>query len=154
MIGGATFELFVQHEAAAIEHGDADVVLITCGSDLLSRADRALGGTGVRQGRCRSGPSAQYEAPYGNMLIGSCALAAQRHMYEYGTTSEQLASVAVSARRFAAWNPSAMYRDPLTVNEVLSSRLAADQHEGQRRRCGTRRSHHRDGGRGGLRRSR
>jgi acetyl-CoA acetyltransferase len=126
MIGGSTFELFVQHAVAAIEHGDAETVLITYGSDVLSRRGRKLGGLGVRsEGGGVAGP-AQYEAPFGNVLIGSYAMAAQRHMSEYGTTSEQLASIAVEARKFAAWNPSALYRDPLSIEDVLASRLIAD----------------------------
>ena len=53
-------------------------------------------------------------------------MAAQRHMHEYGTTSEQLAEIAVGVREFAGLNPNAMYRDPITVDDVLSSRMIAD----------------------------
>jgi acetyl-CoA acetyltransferase len=67
-----------------------------------------------------------FEAPYGNSLVGSYAMAAQRHMHEYGTTPEQLAAVAVGVREFAAYNPNAMYREPLTIADVLESRLIAD----------------------------
>jgi len=71
------------------------------------------------------GPAA-YDALWGNSLVGSYALAAQRHMYQYGTTSEQLAEIAVTMRAHAAHNPQAQYRDPMTVEDVLSSRLIAD----------------------------
>jgi acetyl-CoA acetyltransferase len=125
MIGGSTFELFVQHAAAAIRSGDAETVLITYGSDVLSRAGRKLGTGNLRANTTVPGP-AQYEAPFGNVLIGAYAMAARRHMHEYGTTAEQLASIAVSARTFAAWNPSAQYRAPLTIDDVLSSRMIAD----------------------------
>jgi len=54
------------------------------------------------------------------------AMAARRHMYQYGTTSEQLAEIAVVTRRHAALNPLAMYRDPITVQDVLTSRMIAD----------------------------
>ncbi len=68
----------------------------------------------------------QYEAPYGSTLVGAYAMAARRHMHEYGTTSEQLAEIAVGVREYAGLNPSAMYRDPITVDDVLSSRMIAD----------------------------
>ena len=65
---------------------------------------------------------AQYEAPYGNVLIGAYAMAAQRHMHEYGTTPEQLAEIAVGVREHA----DALYRDLITVDDVVSSRMIAD----------------------------
>jgi acetyl-CoA acetyltransferase len=126
MIGGSSFELFIQHAAAAIEHGDAETILITYGSDELSRRGRKLGSTGVGGGTSGVPGPAQYEAPYGNTLIGAYALAAQRHMYEFGTTSEQLASIAVQTRAFAAWNPTALHKEPLTIDDVVSSRLVAE----------------------------
>jgi acetyl-CoA acetyltransferase len=81
-------------------------------------------GTGG-QGPQPVGPAAA-DALWGNTLVGSYALAAMRHMYEFGTTSEQLAEVAVTMRYHAATNPQAQYRDPITVDDVLSSRLIAD----------------------------
>jgi acetyl-CoA acetyltransferase len=126
MVGGSSFELLVQHAAAAIRDGQCDVVSITYGSDLLSRQGRMLGSRGhFGEGARVAGPT-QFEAPYGNVLIGAYAMAAQRHMYEYGTTPEQLAEIAVAARRHAALNPNALYRDPITVEDVVSSRVIAD----------------------------
>jgi acetyl-CoA acetyltransferase len=125
MIGGSTFELYVQHAAAAIRTGRADTVLITYGSDLLSRAGRRLGTSSLRGATSVPG-AAQYEAPYGSILIGAYAMAARRHMHEYGTTPEQLASIAVTARTYAGWNPSAQHSDPITVDDVLESRMVAD----------------------------
>ena len=61
--------------------------------------------------------------PFGPTIVGSYALVAQRHMHEYGTTSEQLAEIAVTMRRHAAMNPHAKYRDPITVEDVLASRV-------------------------------
>ena len=61
----------------------------------------------------------QYEAPYGNVLVGAYAMAARRHMHEFGTTSEQLAEIAVGVREHAALNPNARYRDPITVDDVV-----------------------------------
>jgi acetyl-CoA acetyltransferase len=126
MTGGSSFEHHVQHAAAAIREGHCDTVLITYGSDLLSRSGRMLGSRGHFGSGARVAGPAQFEAPYGNVLIGGYAMSAQRHMHEYGTTSEQLAEIAVAARGHAALNARALYRDPLTVDDVLSSRMVAD----------------------------
>ena len=67
--------------------------------------------------RCRS--RCRTSSRPGITLVGSYAMAAQRHMHEYGTTPEQLASIAVQTREHAARNPNAMYRDPITVDDVL-----------------------------------
>ena len=67
---------------------------------------------------------AEWEIPFGLRLpMGPYALAAARHMHEFGTTSEQLAPIAVSTRQWAALNPRARYRDPLTIDDVLASPL-------------------------------
>ena len=67
-------------------------------------------------------PSAEWELPYGlRMPMGAYALAASRHMAVYGTTPEQLAQIAVDTRRWAAMNPRARYRDPITIDDVLAS---------------------------------
>ena len=126
MVGGSTFEFYVQHAAAAIRAGQCETVLITYGSNLLSSQGRMLGTKGFfAEGQRVPGPL-QYEAPYGNVLIGAYAMAARRHMHEYGTTSEQLAEIAVAARSHAALNPNAMYRDPITIDDVVGSRMIAD----------------------------
>ena len=64
----------------------------------------------------------QFDAPYGHALIAKYAMATRRHMYEYGTTIEQLAEIAVSTRYNAWLNPDAYYRDPITIDDVQSSR--------------------------------
>jgi len=125
MVGGSSFEFHVEHAAAMIRDGTCDTVLITDGSDYFSRMGRALGTGGTNRGRHVSG-NAQWEAPYGNSLVGSYAMIAQRHMHEFGTKPEQLAEISVGVREFAGLNPNAMYRDPLTVDDVLSSRMIAD----------------------------
>ncbi len=126
MTGGSSFEFHVQHAAAAIRDGVCDTVLVTYGSDYLSRLGRTLGTGGfLRQGQAVGGPM-QFEAPYGNSLVGAYAMAARRHMHEFGTTSEQLAEIAVGVREYARLNPNAMYRDPLSVDDVINSRLIAD----------------------------
>ena len=66
---------------------------------------RRLGTGGLHRGvQTVAGPM-QYEAPYGNSLVGSYAMHAKRHMHEYGTTSEQLAEIAVGVREFAGAQP-------------------------------------------------
>ena len=69
---------------------------------------------------------AQFDAPFGHTLIAKHAMSARRHMYEFGTTIEQLAEIAVSARYNAGLNPLAYYRDPITIEDVQSSRMIAD----------------------------
>jgi acetyl-CoA acetyltransferase len=117
-IGGCSFLAHVQHAMAAIEAGVCEVALVTHGESGASRV--AMPGTRFGHDSFRL----QFEAPFG--LAGpptGYALAAARHMHQYGTTSEQLAEVAVATRKWAAMNPRAMMRDPLTIDEVLSSRM-------------------------------
>ncbi|MDX3603860.1 acetyl-CoA acetyltransferase [Streptomyces scabiei] len=122
-VGGATWEVMAAHAADAIAAGHANVVLLVYGS--TARADiRAGRRTGNLSFGAR-GPL-QFEVPYGHTLISKYAMAARRHMHEYGTTLEQLASVAVQARSNAAANPEAMFRTPITVDDVLSSTPIAD----------------------------
>src|SRR6185503_9167639 len=68
-------------------------------------------------------PPDQFEASFGATLVGAYAMVAQRHMHEFGTTSEQLAEIAVTMRRHAGLNPQAKYREPITVEDVLASRV-------------------------------
>ncbi|MFJ8075429.1 thiolase C-terminal domain-containing protein [Streptomyces sp. NPDC096176] len=122
-VGGATWEVMAAHAADAIAAGHARAVLLVYGS--TARAD-------IRAGRRTSelsfgsrGPL-QFEVPYGHTLVAKYAMAARRHMHEYGTTLEQLAEVAVQARANAAANTDAMFRDPITVDDVLDGPLIAD----------------------------
>jgi len=126
MTGGSSFEFLVQHGATAIKDGLADTILITYGSDQLSRMGRMLGTGGFHRPGVKVPGPMQFEAPYGNSLVGAYAMAAQRHMHEFGTTSEQLAEIAVAVRGHAQLNPNAMYRDPITVDDVVNSRMIAD----------------------------
>jgi acetyl-CoA acetyltransferase len=126
MTGGSSFEFHVQHAAAAIREGLCDTVLVTYGSDQLSSQGRILGTKGFFGRSARVPGPLQFEAPYGNSLVGAYAMAAQRHMHEYGTTSEQLAEISVAVRGHAALNPHALYRDPITVEDVVNSRMIAD----------------------------
>jgi acetyl-CoA acetyltransferase len=117
-IGGCSFIAHVQHAMAAIDAGIVEVALITHGESGASR----IGMPGTRFGV--DAFRLQFEQPFG--LAGpptGYALAAARHMHEYGTTSDQLAELAVSTRKWAQLNPRAIMRDPLTVDDVLSSRM-------------------------------
>jgi acetyl-CoA acetyltransferase len=122
-VGGASWEVMAAHAADAISAGHADVVLLTYGSTARADLKKKLRTASLNWGT--RGP-AQYEAPYGHTLISKYAMAARRHMFEYGTTIEQLAEVAVSARYNAALNPEAFYRDPITVADVLDGPMIAD----------------------------
>jgi acetyl-CoA acetyltransferase len=126
MTGGSSFEFHVQHAAAAIRDGRCHTVLITYGSDQLTRMGRTLGTGSLRPGGRKVPGPQQFEAPYGNSLVGAYAMVAQRHMHEYGTTPEQLAEIAVGVREYAGLNPHARYRDPITVDDVVGSRMIAD----------------------------
>ncbi len=117
-IGGSSFVSHCLHAAAAIAEGLCSVALVTYGSTAAS--ERFAIGTG---GGFVMDPPDNFEAPFGPTIVGSYALVAQRHMHQYGTTSEQLAEIAVTTRRHAALNPAAKYRDPITVEDVLASRM-------------------------------
>src|SRR5215207_7646545 len=123
MVGGSSYELHVEHAAAAISAGLCEVVVGVYAA--TPRSDRRRGGPpAFSGGRGLTGPmpGVEFELPYGLRLpMGAYALAASRHMALYGTTSEQLAQIAVDTRRWAALNPRARYRDELTVDDVLAS---------------------------------
>jgi acetyl-CoA acetyltransferase len=119
-VGGTSFLLHVRHAAAAIAAGHASTVLITHGESGRSRVG------GGRFAPAMSSPQGQFEAPYGPFGAPTMfTLPVLRYMKDYGLTHEQLAYVAVAQRRWAAKNPRAMYRDPITVDDVLASRMVA-----------------------------
>jgi acetyl-CoA C-acetyltransferase len=120
-IGGSSFVSHVAHAAAAIHSGLCEVALIVYGSTAAS--DAMAIGTGNAGGR---DPSAAFVSPYGMTLVSSYAMVAKRHMHQYGTTSEQLADIAVSTRHHASLNPNAKMRQPITREDVLESRMIAD----------------------------
>jgi acetyl-CoA C-acetyltransferase len=117
-LGGSSFVAQVAYAGAAIRAGLCSTVLITYGSTASS--DRFAVGTGGGTG---GDPNDQFDAPYGPTIVGAYAMVAQRHMHEYGTTNEQLAEIAVTMRRHAGLNPYAKYREPITVADVLASRV-------------------------------
>ncbi len=124
MTGGSSYELHVEHAATAIASGLCEVVIGVYAA--TPRGDRARGDRGGRPNMAGPNPMLEWEMPYGlRMPMGAYALAASRHMVVYGTTSEQLAQIAVDTRRWAALNPRARYRDPITVDDVLASPMQA-----------------------------
>jgi acetyl-CoA acetyltransferase len=119
-IGGSAFESHVGHAATAIEAGKCEVALITYGSTQKSERSRNLAGRPASL-------TMQFEAPWGLPTpVGGYAIAAMRHMHEFGTTSEQLAEIAVATRHWASLNPAAMFRDRITVADVLASPMISD----------------------------
>jgi acetyl-CoA acetyltransferase len=123
MTGGSSYEVHVEHAAAAIAAGVCDVVVSVYAS--TPRSDRTR--RRPRNGPNRPGgpnPLAEWELPFGLRLpMGPYAMAAARHMHDFGTTPEQLAAIAVQTREWATLNPRARYRDPLTIADVLASPL-------------------------------
>ena len=119
-VGGCSFMLHVRHAAAAIEAGYADTILVTHGESGRSGVGR--GGRGGGAGSLLG----QFEGPYGSMGPTTMfTIGVLRYMKQYGMTHEQLAMVAVVQREWAGMNPRASYRDPITVDDVLNSRMIA-----------------------------
>jgi acetyl-CoA acetyltransferase len=119
-VAGASGVAMAHHAAMAIAGGQCDTVLCVAGQNQLTHASR---GAAVQQMADAGWAHPQFEAPYGPLIPTLYALVAQRHMHEYGTTPEQLAEVAVAMRGHAALNPAAHKRTPITVDEVLGSRM-------------------------------
>ncbi|HSZ41925.1 MAG TPA: thiolase [Trebonia sp.] len=119
-VGGTSFLLHVRHAVAAIKAGHAKTILITHGESGRSR----VGAGGFRMNL--SSPPGQFEAPYGTLgPTTTFTIPALRYMKDYGLTHEQLAYVAVAQRKWAARNPRAMFREEITVEDVLASRMVA-----------------------------
>jgi acetyl-CoA acetyltransferase len=123
LVGGSSWETFVEHALAALQSGRCGMALLVYGS--TAKSDVARRYRAADAALAPRGPN-QYEAPFGPTLISKYAMVAQRHMYQYGTTSEQLAAIAVAARKNAARNPGAVMREPITVADVLASRMIAE----------------------------
>jgi acetyl-CoA acetyltransferase len=119
-VGGCSFIIHVRHAVAAIESGQCETVLITHGE-----SGRSGIGRGGRAGG-RATLSGQFEAPFGPTGPPTMfTLPVLRYMKDFGLTHEQLAMVAVVQREWAGLNPRASFRDPITVEDVLASRMIA-----------------------------
>lgn len=118
--GGTTFAVLA-HAAAAIQSGMAHTILITMADSLRSSMTREQ----AMLTQSSTGHP-QFEQIYGPTVPAYYALIATAHMAQYGTTEADFAEVAVAARMHAAQNSAAQMREPITVNDVLESRLIAD----------------------------
>jgi acetyl-CoA acetyltransferase len=124
--GGATSIAMVEYAAGLILAGLAEEVLCVTADNWISFARTGSGfPPETIQNMSKMTAHPEFEFPYGMFVVVPYALIAQRHMHEFGTTPEQLASVAVSARTWAGLNPTAVYREPLTVEDVLASPVIA-----------------------------
>ena len=106
-MGGSSYVAHVGHAAAAIAAGKCSVALITLGG--RPRHERVMGS------RARQAPETDFESLYGVNTVALYAIAAQRHMHEFGTTSEQLANVKVAASKHAQYTPNSMPKNVVTV---------------------------------------
>lgn len=117
IVGGSSFEIHVAHAHAALEAGLCKVAVIAYGSTQRTVGRRAAS---VREYN-------PYETPFRPFLPATAyAMAASRHMHEFGTTREQLAEVAVAARQWALLNPAAWEKKPLSIADVLNARPISD----------------------------
>ena len=120
-VGGATAVWMVAEAAMAIASGQAEVVLCVRGDNTLSGISSS-GMLALIREMCHG----EFEFPYGLTTPGGYALAAQRYLHDFGATREQLAAVAVTMRKHAALKENAMNKEPLTVEDVVNSRIIAE----------------------------
>ncbi len=132
-VGGSSYEFQAAHAMRAIAAGKCNVALLSYGS--TARADAIAIGTGGRVSAGAPSPIGNMEDSWGMTLISNYALVAHRHMYQYGTTSAQLAEISVATRAHAVRNPQAVQAmedlgfvgtGEITVEDVLDSRMVAD----------------------------
>ena len=119
--GGASPGIMLRHAAQAIAMGTAETVLICAGEN------RATGlGRDAAVAVLAAVGHPQFEQIYGGSIPGFYAMVARRHMHEYGTTREQLASVAVNTRAHAVLHPNAQMKKPITLEDVMASKPIAE----------------------------
>jgi acetyl-CoA C-acetyltransferase len=119
--GGSSYLIHVSHAAQAIAAGKCNIALIT-----LAGRPRSEGSSGTAPRNFGATPDSPFDGPYGMATANGYGMVAMRHMYEFGTTSEQLAWIKVAASHHAQHNPNAMLRDVVTVADVIGSPLVAD----------------------------
>ena len=119
--GGGTTLAVMHHAASAIMTGICNTVLITMADSQVSglSRDKAI------EAMATAGHP-QFERPYGPPIPAYYALLARAHEHAYGTTKAQRAAVAVACRKHASLNPAAQMRKPITIDDVLGSRMIAD----------------------------
>ncbi|MET0334464.1 MAG: thiolase domain-containing protein [Rhizobacter sp.] len=121
-LGGTSYISLVMHAADAIAAGRCNVALITLAGRPRSEG---LTGTSARV-RSAAAPDMPWESPFGLTTVNGYGMVAQRHMFQYGTTPEQLAWVKVAASHHAQHNPHAMLREVVTVQDVVGSPVISD----------------------------
>lgn len=121
--GGSSYVVHVGHAAAAIAAGKCSIALITLAG--RPRAEGMATGTAPRNYGPNT-PDVPFEFPFGPVTANMYGMAAMRHMYEYGTTSEQLAWIRVAASTHAQYNEHALRREVVTVEDVVNSPMIAD----------------------------
>ena len=119
--GGMMGHSAILFAAAAISSGLCNTVVVASADNQLSSQGKLRQKVSMERG----GAHPDFEWPYGPNIPAVYALSAQRHMFEYGTTSEQLAEVAVTFRNHAMRHPKAQKRTPITIQDVLASRMIA-----------------------------
>ena len=123
MLGGSSFIAHLMPAMLALEAGQCHAVLVCYGS---TQRSGTMNRAAVAAARRQMDPQ-PYEMPYDPVFpVAAYALAASRHMAQYGTTRRQLAAVAVAARDWARKNPDAFERGPLSIDDVLKARMIAD----------------------------
>ncbi len=121
-VGGSSYVLHIGHAAAAIAMGKCNIALVT-----LAGRPRSEGmATGTQPRNYGAAPDVPFEFIYGPTVVNMYGMAANRHMHEFGTTSEQLAWIKVAASHHAQHNPHAMLRNVVTVEDVVSSPMISD----------------------------
>jgi len=121
--GGSSYVVHIGHAAAAIVAGKCNVALITLAG--RPKAEGMATGTKPRAWGMDA-PDASFEFPFGSTVTNNYAMAAMRHMHEFGTTSEQLAWIKVAASHHAQHNELAAIRKVLTVEDVVNSPMISD----------------------------
>src|SRR5499433_1169891 len=121
--GGSSYVIHVAHAAEAIALGKCNVALITLAG--RPRAEGMATGTAPRN-YGSTAPDAAFEYSYGPTVVNQYAMAAMRHMHQYGTTSAQLAWIKVAASQHAQHNPHALLREVVTVEEAVGSPMISD----------------------------
>lgn len=125
-VGGCSYGLYINRAVLGIQAGLFNCALIAYGA--TTRSQRVHVGTigfNPLTGKAMSPTPDSFEEIYGLTVVGLLGMIAQRYMHVYGTTSEQLARVAVTMRKHASLNPEAMFRDPISVEDVLNSPIIA-----------------------------
>jgi acetyl-CoA acetyltransferase len=120
--GGQSYLNGVQVAQWAVESGLCKAVLLLRGDNILTGVPK---GTGLKAYIEYGAHPIEFEVPFGITVPGVYAMVAKRHMHEFGTTSEQLAAIAVACRRHASLNPKASRREPITIADVLASPLVS-----------------------------